>query len=396
MRLFFILNLLFFSVLAFSQDNSISLMNPSFEDDPQKGGDNYRLNLKGWRDCGEKNFPYETPPDIHPQDYWENRKQPSHGDTYLGMVVRDNDSWESVAQLLASPLEAEKCYSLSIDLSQSKSYVSKSRLMMQYQNSSEDLNYTTPTVLRIWGGNSVCETRQLLGESAPINHSEWKTYNFKLKPAFNFKYITLEAFYKTPVLFPYNGHILVDNCSDIVEISCEEDLAMVEETEVAEEDNLPPHKRVKKNKPSNNQSTTTSGPSANTNAKPKKILNLDRKNIVKGQVIEIQNLYFSADTSSINDESHEVLAEIYDFLKDNDDIIIEVGGHTNGTPPHDYCDKLSTERAKAVAEFLVEAGIDGDRIYYKGYGKRKPIASNFTESGRKKNQRVEIKILSME
>jgi outer membrane protein OmpA-like peptidoglycan-associated protein len=84
------------------------------------------------------------------------------------------------------------------------------------------------------------------------------------------------------------------------------------------------------------------------------------------------------------------------FLKDNANIVVEIGGHTNGIPEHDYCDWLSTERAKAIAEFIVQKkGIEGKRVYYQGYGKRSPIATNRTEEGRRLNQRVEVKILSV-
>ena len=111
--------------------------------------------------------------------------------------------------------------------------------------------------------------------------------------------------------------------------------------------------------------------------------------------IEIQNLYFKADVAAINEDSYRVLDEVYDFLKTNTDITVEIGGHTNGTPSHEYCDRLSTDRAKVVTEYLVDKGIPADRLSYKGYGKRKAIASNLTKEGRKKNQRVEIKILSI-
>ncbi|RMD97408.1 MAG: OmpA family protein, partial [Bacteroidetes bacterium] len=57
--------------------------------------------------------------------------------------------------------------------------------------------------------------------------------------------------------------------------------------------------------------------------------------------------------------------------------------------------KLSTERAKAVADYLILKGIDPERLKYKGYGKRQPIDTNRTAAGRKRNQRVEIKILSL-
>jgi outer membrane protein OmpA-like peptidoglycan-associated protein len=59
---------------------------------------------------------------------------------------------------------------------------------------------------------------------------------------------------------------------------------------------------------------------------------------------------------------------------------------------------LSTDRAKAVVDFLISKGIDDDRLVYNGYGKRNPIAKNDKQSmaARRKNQRVEIKILGFD
>jgi outer membrane protein OmpA-like peptidoglycan-associated protein len=82
-------------------------------------------------------------------------------------------------------------------------------------------------------------------------------------------------------------------------------------------------------------------------------------------------------------------------MLENGKIVIEVGGHTNNVPPDEYCDRLSTARAKAVADYLAAKGIDPKRVLFKGYGKRKPVASNTTPEGRVLNQRVEIKILSL-
>jgi len=90
------------------------------------------------------------------------------------------------------------------------------------------------------------------------------------------------------------------------------------------------------------------------------------------------------------------LNELYEFLYDNPTIVIEVSGHTNGLPADDYCDRISAERAKSVGDFLVNKGIEARRVISKGYGKRKPVASNQTPEGRKKNQRVEIKLIRIE
>ncbi|MBK8955909.1 MAG: OmpA family protein [Saprospiraceae bacterium] len=128
---------------------------------------------------------------------------------------------------------------------------------------------------------------------------------------------------------------------------------------------------------------------------PKVIADLDRKKITVGQTLQINQLFFDADSAVINDRSFAVLNEIYDFLVNNKDVVIEIGGHTNSIPPHEYCDRLSTSRAKNVADFLIQKGISASQVQHKGYGKRVPIASNDTAAGRLKNQRVELKIIAM-
>ncbi len=144
--------------------------------------------------------------------------------------------------------------------------------------------------------------------------------------------------------------------------------------------------------------TDQNGCQATASAEVKKriIPELTAGMLSEGQTIRIQQLQFDADSTNINEASKPVLREVSEFLKENPEIVVEIGGHTNGIPEHEYCDWLSTERAKAVADFVVSQGADGGRVYYKGYGKRKPIASNFTEEGRALNQRVEIKVLTLE
>ena len=114
-----------------------------------------------------------------------------------------------------------------------------------------------------------------------------------------------------------------------------------------------------------------------------------------GQTIQMQKLQFEADSTNVTEENRPILDEIYVFLKDNPSIVVEIGGHTNNLPPPDYCDQLSTARARAVAEYLIQQGIDPERVFYKGYGKRQPLFSNGTEDGRRRNQRVEVKILRL-
>ena len=127
----------------------------------------------------------------------------------------------------------------------------------------------------------------------------------------------------------------------------------------------------------------------------KVLKSLDISTLALGQTIRLDKLYFEADSATIQPASFAVLEEIYDFLKDNDKVIIEIGGHTNSLPEDEYCDRLSTARAKNIAEYLYRKGIRESQISYKGYGKRQPIATNQTVEGRRRNQRVEIKIVSL-
>ncbi|MBK8555318.1 MAG: OmpA family protein [Lewinellaceae bacterium] len=114
-----------------------------------------------------------------------------------------------------------------------------------------------------------------------------------------------------------------------------------------------------------------------------------------GQTIRMERLQFEADSSRLTPDCLPVLDEVYDFLAENGKIVIEIGGHTNSTPPDEFCDRLSSARAKSVADYLITKGIDPKRVVSKGYGKRKPIVSNATPEGRRQNQRVEIKILEI-
>jgi outer membrane protein OmpA-like peptidoglycan-associated protein len=380
--------------------DTVYLNNGSFEEIPRNGGE-FRIPISGWYDCGALRFPSETPPDIHPGGFWENGVSANHGKTYIGMVVRDNDSYEGVGQRLTSVLEKGKCYEFSVSLAQSPKYWSQSKL------TNDKANYIRPSVLRVWGGNGFCTTKELLAESSAINHEEWKTYNFTLKPKEEYRYILVEAYYKTPVILPYNGHILLDNLSHFYQIDCNKEIAQTTDKKLQ---NLPPHKRarvedaVKKstNVPQPNKPNEEPKKDLATNEAPKqdtqkkKILEeLDIQKIKAGSKIEIKNLFFKADSSNFSSSSIDVLNEIVSFLNSHNNIKVEIGGHTNGLCEAKYCDILSTARAKSVYDYLINQGIQAERMAYIGHGKRKKIAPDTTPQGRTKNQRVELRVISV-
>ena len=127
----------------------------------------------------------------------------------------------------------------------------------------------------------------------------------------------------------------------------------------------------------------------------KYIPDLEISKVSIGQKLRINELNFAADSINITKENFEILNEVYDFLTANNTVVVEIGGHTNTIPPHEYCDRLSEARAQKVSEYLIASGIDSIRVRYKGYGKREPLTDSTTLQGRQKNQRVEIKILQL-
>jgi len=114
-----------------------------------------------------------------------------------------------------------------------------------------------------------------------------------------------------------------------------------------------------------------------------------------GAIIPMNNIFFDANEANLKVESFAELDRLVNFLFDNDKLVVEIGGHTNGWCSSEFAHELSTDRAKQVEDYLVENGIHEDRLKHKGYGKTKPIASNDSLKGRKKNQRVELKILEI-
>ncbi len=418
-RLFF----LFFLSIAL-QFNSISgqariipIKNPSFEGNPTQGGSQGRFSLKGWVDCGFKD---ETPPDIQgaEQTFFDVQQKPFDGHTYLGMVVRATNTWERISQHLKVPLLAGQCYKFSIYLSRANEYISGLQQRKIYKvrdvkvlkkvrktdSGQAEYDFTNPVVLRIWAGNGYCNQKELLAESQPVINNNWMRYDFYFKPKFTHDYFELEAYYEIPVSAPYNGNVLLDKASNIIPIFCPPEEKLYTSTVSNPEYNRAQQKhQIAKTKPKKTPGKRKPVKKAKPpvvvappKTKENKIIKeLDSKKIHQGQVIKIEKLYFDADSTSFTEESKAALDEIYDFLVANPNVHIEIGGHTNNRPKPAYCNWLSTQRAKSVYDYLVDKGIALDRLSYKGYGKRKPVAPNSTIAGRKKNQRVEIKIMKI-
>jgi OmpA-OmpF porin, OOP family len=112
---------------------------------------------------------------------------------------------------------------------------------------------------------------------------------------------------------------------------------------------------------------------------------------VKGRTtIDVKFKTNKADISPAYDGE---LAEFADVLKKYPDLNVTIEGFTDSVGSAQYNKKLSQRRAESVKKYLVDKlGIDASRLKAVGYGLEKPIASNKTEEGRKKNRRVEAAV----
>jgi OmpA-OmpF porin, OOP family len=123
------------------------------------------------------------------------------------------------------------------------------------------------------------------------------------------------------------------------------------------------------------------------------VIDVYLKPIKQGSKTTLKNIFFDTDKFDLQDKSKTELAKVIKFLKANPDVRIEVSGHTDDVGSKEYNNKLSLNRAKAVYDHLIKAGVPQNRLEYKGYGQDKPEYPNDTEENRKKNRRIEFRII---
>lgn len=113
----------------------------------------------------------------------------------------------------------------------------------------------------------------------------------------------------------------------------------------------------------------------------------------KGEIITLHNILFNTDESVLLPQSYNDLHSLIELLNAHPTIKIELRGHTDNQGTAEHNRRLSDDRAKAVATYLIEHGIDARRLTWKGFGKNKPIDTNETPEGRRNNRRVEYIII---
>lgn len=107
-------------------------------------------------------------------------------------------------------------------------------------------------------------------------------------------------------------------------------------------------------------------------------------------------ILFDVNSYQLKDASKESITQLSEILKKYEDTNIMFSGYTDNTGREEYNQKLSEDRAKAVAEYAAFVGVDAKRMTIVGYGESDPIADNGTTAGRAQNRRVEVGIWANE
>ncbi|UWX04600.1 OmpA family protein [Pseudoxanthomonas sp. NC8] len=108
------------------------------------------------------------------------------------------------------------------------------------------------------------------------------------------------------------------------------------------------------------------------------------------------NVTFAFNSANIDPQFYPVLNDVAGVLREYNQTVVEVAGHTDNIGGDEVNQRLSEQRAGAVAQYLQAQGVEQQRLITVGGGKRYPVASNDTEAGRAANRRVEITLVPVE
>jgi len=109
-------------------------------------------------------------------------------------------------------------------------------------------------------------------------------------------------------------------------------------------------------------------------------------------VIVLNELLFETNRYNLREELYPLLDSIAEYLQKESKANVTISGHTDNVGKEEYNLQLSSQRAEAVAEYLIDQNISPERLSFLGLGSAQPVQPNETLEGRKKNRRVEILI----
>jgi OOP family OmpA-OmpF porin len=108
--------------------------------------------------------------------------------------------------------------------------------------------------------------------------------------------------------------------------------------------------------------------------------------------IRLQGVNFQTNSDRLLPNAATILNDAAATLLKNPSIKVEVAGHTDSDGSAEYNESLSARRAATVRDYLINGGVNPDRITARGYGEAQPVASNATAEGKAENRRVVLRV----
>ncbi len=125
----------------------------------------------------------------------------------------------------------------------------------------------------------------------------------------------------------------------------------------------------------------------------KKIVSIKKVQEHLDSFMKSHKIHFLYAKDILTPESKSVLDKVLEILHENNNTIVEIGGHTDSDGTKKRNLRLSTKRAEAVKRYLIDKNIDKKRLKSVGYGESRPLVKNSSEDNKQKNRRVEFKII---
>ncbi|MEM7280924.1 MAG: OmpA family protein [Pseudomonadota bacterium] len=113
-----------------------------------------------------------------------------------------------------------------------------------------------------------------------------------------------------------------------------------------------------------------------------------------GDIIQLPGVDFATGSAQLTTRAAGILDRLVMTIKENQGLVFEVAGHTDNVGSETNNRRLSQRRAASVMTYLVLKGVESERLSAQGYGESSPIADNKTGDGRKRNRRVELRVVA--
>jgi peptidoglycan-associated lipoprotein len=108
----------------------------------------------------------------------------------------------------------------------------------------------------------------------------------------------------------------------------------------------------------------------------------------------LQDVYYDFDSPELRDDAREILKQNGEWMKMNPTVRVEIEGHCDDTGSAEYNLALGAKRAEIAKDFLVQQGVDGNRLVTISYGKEAPACFEPNEECRVKNRRARFVVFT--